>query len=102
MKVGIEPVFTIGTTDIEYWENKTICQLAKEFKIIKNKSLTQLSEIIKTAKYFIGNDSGISHIASSLGIESYIIFGSTNSTLFPLFQNILFLYHLFFSLSRIH
>jgi len=46
--------------------------------IIKGLSLIQLASIIEGCKLFIGNDSGISHMASALGVPVIAIFGPTD------------------------
>lgn len=38
-------------------------------------SLVQSAAVIKFSDYFIGNDSGLGHIASALGVPSFTIFG---------------------------
>jgi ADP-heptose:LPS heptosyltransferase len=44
----------------------------------KRLSLIQLASVMEGCKLFIGNDSGISHLASALGIPTIAIFGPTD------------------------
>ncbi len=46
--------------------------------IAKGLSLLQLASVIEGCKLYIGNDSGISHLASALGIPTIAIFGPTD------------------------
>jgi heptosyltransferase II len=41
-------------------------------------SLSQLAALCKHAKLFVGNDSGVSHLASAVGTPTVTIFGPTN------------------------
>ncbi len=46
--------------------------------IVKNLSLLQLASIMEGCRLFIGNDSGISHIAAALGLPTLVLFGPTD------------------------
>ncbi len=41
-------------------------------------SLMETASIIKLSDFFVGNDSGLGHIASALNVPNYIIFGKEN------------------------
>jgi ADP-heptose:LPS heptosyltransferase len=45
---------------------------------VKGLSLLQLASVMEGCRLFIGNDSGISHMASALGIPTIAIFGPTD------------------------
>ncbi len=45
---------------------------------VRRLSLIQLASVMEGCKLFIGNDSGISHLASSLGIPTMALFGPTD------------------------
>jgi ADP-heptose:LPS heptosyltransferase len=46
-----------------------------------NLPLTQLAAVLKTSTAYLGNDSGISHLAASLGLATVALFGPTNPAL---------------------
>lgn len=46
--------------------------------VIRGLSLIQLASVIEGCNLFIGNDSGVSHLASALGIRTVTLFGPTN------------------------
>lgn len=46
--------------------------------IAKGLSLVQLASVMETCHLFIGNDSGISHMAAALGLPTLAIFGPTD------------------------
>ncbi len=49
-------------------------------------SLTQTAAYMKKSKIFIGNDSGLSHIASASNLKSIVLFGPTNEKIYGPFQ----------------
>ena len=49
-------------------------------------SLTQTAAYMKKSKIFIGNDSGLSHIASASNLKSIVLFGPTNDKIYGPFQ----------------
>jgi ADP-heptose:LPS heptosyltransferase len=46
--------------------------------LAKGLSLVQLASVMEGCRLFIGNDSGISHMAAALGLPTLAIFGPTN------------------------
>jgi lipopolysaccharide heptosyltransferase II len=50
---------------------------AKNFVDMRGATLKQTAEAAKNADFFIGNDSGIMHIADAYGVNMAVIFGST-------------------------
>lgn len=58
--------------------------------VAKGLSLLQLASVMKGCGFFIGNDSGISHMASALGIPTISIFGPTDQRVWsPRGENVL-------------
>ncbi len=49
-------------------------------------SLTQTAAYMKKSKLFIGNDSGLSHMASATNLKSLILFGPTNDKIYGPFK----------------
>lgn len=69
-KSGLEVIYFVGEADkwlknlvSSYWESEDPLEIARALKL---------------AKGFIGVDSGISHLASYLGVKSYLFFGPTD------------------------
>jgi ADP-heptose:LPS heptosyltransferase len=48
------------------------------FILAKGLSLIQLASVMEGCRLFVGNDSGISHLAAALGIPTLAIFGPTD------------------------
>ena len=49
-------------------------------------SLTQTAAYMKKSKIFIGNDSGLSHLASASKLKSIVLFGPTNDKIYGPFR----------------
>jgi len=60
---GYEVVFVPGSEEIENWKNIG-------FEVASFNSLDLLSRFIYESGYLVGNDSGLAHIASSIGIPT--------------------------------
>ncbi len=52
--------------------------VAFDVKVLKNLSLSLLSSLLSLGKLYVGNDSGVSHLAAASGAPSIVIFGSTD------------------------
>ncbi|HRS06876.1 MAG TPA: glycosyltransferase family 9 protein [Candidatus Ratteibacteria bacterium] len=46
--------------------------------IVETEKVSNLADELEKGSFFIGNDSGVSHLASFLGLNTFIIFGPTN------------------------
>jgi len=46
--------------------------------LLKGLSLLQLASVMEGCRLFVGNDSGVSHMAAALGIPTMVIFGPTD------------------------
>jgi ADP-heptose:LPS heptosyltransferase len=57
---------------------KSLLEQAKVPIISLNLSLPEVSALAERSRIFVGNDSGIAHIAAAVGTPSVVIFGSSN------------------------
>ena len=74
----------VGSKAEEKIYNKKISNNIDKKYIIDlfGESLTQTAAYMKKSKLFIGNDSGLSHIASATKLKSIILFGPTNDKVY--------------------
>jgi ADP-heptose:LPS heptosyltransferase len=73
-KKGLGPQFVCGPA-----EQDLAAELAKQHRPIHGLGeLTDLADLLESAGGYIGNDSGVSHLASFLGLPSVVIFGPTD------------------------
>ncbi|MDD5753183.1 MAG: glycosyltransferase family 9 protein, partial [Methylococcales bacterium] len=80
LTVNIMPVFSGGNTpdELAYIEN-LVTQLPDTVINLAGKtSLAELTEIIKNAQFFVGVDTGATHLAAATGVPVIALFGATN------------------------
>ncbi len=75
VSLGFEPVFILGPEERKEWDLSTICAPLFE-------NMEQLASFISASSYMIGNDSGIGHLASCLGLPTVTICRSFHTAQF--------------------
>lgn len=53
-------------------------QFPENDKILLNQSLLSIAYLLRNCRYYIGNDSGITHLAAMTGCKTIALFGSSN------------------------
>ena len=75
------PGLIIGSADRKVAEEILSFLGNKKIILLEQLSLLTLAAIISKVRVFLGNDSGISHLAAALGVPSFVIFGPTNANI---------------------
>lgn len=70
-KKGFEPVFAVSQKEENEWQEI----MSKGYRVISFPTLSQLAGYLYESGYLIGNESGLSHLASSLNIPTLVIAG---------------------------
>lgn len=70
--------FLIGEADRWILEEPSFQTPQMEKRILMNLSLSTVAAILKKGRAYVGNDSGISHMAAVLGIPALVIFTATD------------------------
>lgn len=56
-----------------------VCERARSHVVsFTDLALTELAALAARARFFVGNDSGVAHIAAALGVPQVVVFGSSN------------------------
>lgn len=76
---GLQPVFLLGPAEQERFETAAL-KTIRTYPVLENLSLTQVVQVLAQADAFLGNDSGIGHLAAAMGKKTMILFGPTNPT----------------------
>jgi ADP-heptose:LPS heptosyltransferase len=78
---SIQPIFLLGP--VEEDDNGAIRSLLKgyNFPVLRDIPLTVLAGLLTHCAGYLGNDSGVSHLAAALGLPTVVLFGPTD----PLF-----------------
>jgi heptosyltransferase III len=74
---GFEPIFLLGPAEDSIAETILRNGLPDE-QVLKLFDSVKLVDILKTGGAFIGNDSGVSHVAAFIGLPTLVIFGPTH------------------------
>ncbi len=75
---GMTPVFLFGPAEEERFSESLKDGFAEIAAVLSGLTLTETLQLLSAADVFIGNDSGISHLAGCLGKRTVAIFGTTN------------------------
>ena len=79
---GIEAIFLLGPAELDRFSNATIKNINGVARCLTDLSLTQVLGLLSCADGFVGNDSGITHLAAGLGVKSLAVFGPTNPAMY--------------------
>jgi hypothetical protein len=79
---NIQVIFLLGPAEVEQFSNAAIKKITGAAKYLTDLSLTQVLELLSCADAFLGNDSGITHLAAALGVKTIAVFGPTNPDLY--------------------
>ncbi len=75
----VEVAWLLGPAEIDVYSKKTLKRLKEISGCIFDLSLIEVLQLLSCCNYFIGNDSGITHLASALGVKTLAVFGASNS-----------------------
>ncbi len=75
-------VFLLGPAEVERFSNEIIQSLTNATKCLAELPLAEVIKILTCTDAFIGNDSGITHLAAAMGINTLVVFGPTNPDIY--------------------
>ncbi len=71
-------VFMLGPVELERWSREQRLGLERAFPVLEGLPLNRTLAVLSLANAFVGNDSGVRHLAGAMGIRSFAAFGPTN------------------------
>jgi ADP-heptose:LPS heptosyltransferase len=77
-----EVVFLLGPAEIERFSAPAIARIEDVGGILTNLSLVDVLAVLSCAAGYVGNDSGITHLAAALGIRTVAVFGPTDPAVY--------------------
>lgn len=84
-----EVAFLLGPAELERFSKTEIKKIKSCATCFSDLSLTEVLSILSCSTGFIGNDSGITHLAAMLGIRTLAVFGPTSPAVYkPLGPNV--------------
>jgi len=72
----------LGPAELERFSNATIKDVNSVARCLTDLSMTQVVWLLSCSDGFIGNDSGITHVAAGMGIRTVVVFGPTNPAVY--------------------
>jgi hypothetical protein len=75
---GMKAIFLLGPAEAEQFSDATIKNITSVAKCLSGLSLVEVLGLLSCADGFLGNDSGIAHLAGGLGVRTLAVFGPTN------------------------
>jgi len=79
---GESVIFILGPAEQERFNRRIFDRLSLLAPVVLETSLSRTFQILSCAGCFIGNDSGISHIAAESGLPTIACFGPTNPAVY--------------------
>jgi heptosyltransferase-3 len=79
---GFEVLFLLGPAEMERLRPADEARLYGTARCVGHLSLAQVVGLLSGADAFIGNDSGVSHLAAGIGLRTYVLFGPTDPALY--------------------
>jgi ADP-heptose:LPS heptosyltransferase len=77
-RLRIVPTFILGEAEQERWGIKVVDALKDEFPWYLHMGLYELAEKLGRARMYLGNDSGVTHLAGAVGIPTVALFGPSD------------------------
>ena len=68
----------LGPAEIERFDAAALSRIQSVGKCLHGLSLPQVLAVLSCTDVFIGNDSGITHLAAQLGVNTVALFGPTD------------------------
>lgn len=78
----LQVVFLLGPAEKERFDQKAAEKINTVAKYISGLDLTTIMQIISCADMYIGNDSGVTHLAAATGTRTLAVFGPTDPALY--------------------
>jgi hypothetical protein len=70
--------FVLGEAELERWSAADLGNLAAEFEVWRQPDLLELADVLAGASGYLGNDSGVTHLAAATGVPTLALFGPSD------------------------
>lgn len=75
---NVQVVFLLGPAEQDKLKNSGISRINGVARCLINLDLAEVIGLLSCADAYVGNDSGITHLAATMGVKTLAIFGPTN------------------------
>ncbi len=76
--LGYHTVFLLGPVEQEMFRDEQVARLEENAPVLRGLALSMTAGVLAEARVFVGNDSGVAHLAAALGTPTVAVFGPTN------------------------
>ncbi len=80
--LGVQVVFLLGPAEVERYDERTLADIESAGSVISGRGLTEVLQVFTRCDCYVGNDSGISHLAGALGLATATVFGPSNAEMY--------------------
>ncbi|MCK4629703.1 MAG: glycosyltransferase family 9 protein [Sedimentisphaerales bacterium] len=77
-KQGCQPIMLLGPVEQERWGQLPADELKAQVPLLQGLTLDEVAAVLSCCSGYVGNDSGISHLAGGMGLGTVAIFGPSN------------------------
>jgi len=77
-KRGLQPSILLGPAEVDL---EAVLQHSPQSQVVKTWTCQELMTVLESAVLYIGNDSGVSHLAAFLNVPTLVIFGPSDPDL---------------------
>jgi ADP-heptose:LPS heptosyltransferase len=78
----IKVIFLLGPAESERFSAAKLKKINSITRSLTDLPLTMVCGLLSCADWYLGNDSGITHLAAGLGVKTIAIFGPTNPVVY--------------------
>jgi len=78
----LEVLFLLGPAEVERFRPSEKVQIHAAAKCVAHLALTQVVGLLSCADAFLGNDSGVTHLAAGMGVRTIALFGPTDPAVY--------------------
>ncbi len=82
MLTGKQVVFLLGPAELERLDPETLDSFKSTAPCLTGLDMTGVLQVMTRGNCYLGNDSGISHLAGAMGLRTLAMFGPTSPTLY--------------------
>ena len=79
---GVDALFLLGPAELDRHDSSVVEKIGNLSRCLSGLSLPQVLGLLTCAGAFIGNDSGITHLAAALGVKTFALFGPSDPALY--------------------
>jgi len=77
--MSAQPLFILGEAETSI--ARALARLAPSVPMLANRPLKEVASVLAVSRGYVGNDSGITHLAAALGVPVVALFGPTDASM---------------------